>query len=451
MTNSSRPDMNGQITHVRSTRGVRQYALAGILFGTVFPIVATAIRLAQGHYSLNLANIAAVQRADPLLWIIDTAPLFLGLLATLAGIRQDALTERNWQLLQREQQLTEIQSTLELRVQERTQDLEERNREMRDAVLVTRRVSRIGQAPELVATSAQAVADMVGGYQVDVHLLDATGTFATLVASSSGADAQSINLDRRTRVGDPSIVGRVAASGRSVVIQSGGADQDGTAVPGTMALPLVVRGRVIGVLGLRPESRMTDRHTPNAELLQLVADQLAATIDSSRLFDETRVALEQLQRISGQGTQEAWREFLSRRHVVLQYTPAGTMPVSKGIGIDDPESVRAPLTVRGQQIGSIALRRDASMPWTDGERELALKVAAQVASALENVRLLEDSVQRANKERRLSEITAKIGASINMRNVLQTAAEELGRALPGSDVTLKLGRTATDEREETQP
>ena len=38
-----------------------------------------------------------------------------------------------------------------------------------------------------------------------------------------------------------------------------------------------------------------------------------------------------------------------------------------------------------------------------------IKVAAQAASALENVRLLEDSVQRANKERRLSEITAKIG------------------------------------------
>jgi two-component system aerobic respiration control sensor histidine kinase ArcB len=82
MTNSSRPDMNDQITHVRSTRGVRQYALAGILFGTVFPIVATAIRLAQGSHGVSLANIGAVQRGDPLLWIIDTAPLFLGLLAT---------------------------------------------------------------------------------------------------------------------------------------------------------------------------------------------------------------------------------------------------------------------------------------------------------------------------------------------------------------------------------
>jgi GAF domain-containing protein len=235
------------------------------------------------------------------------------------------------------------------------------------------------------------------------------------------------------------------------VTQAGGTYEDASAAPGTMALPLVVRGRVIGVLSLQPDSSAQERRAPNPELLQLVADQLAATIDSSRLFDETRTALEQLQRISGQGTQQEWREFLSERPVALQYTPAGTIPVSKGIGCDDPECVRAPLTVRGLQIGSIALRRDPSMPWTDGERDLAVKVAAQVASALENVRLVEDSVQRANKERRLSEITAKIGASTNLRNVLQTAVEELGRALPGSDVTLKLGRTSTDDRAETQP
>jgi hypothetical protein len=41
------------------------------------------------------------------------------------------------------------------------------------------------------------------------------------------------------------------------------------------------------------------------------------------------------------------------------------------------------------------------------------------------------------KESMVGEITAKIGASINMRNVLQTAVEELGRALPGSEVLIK--------------
>ena len=433
-----------------SRRGARQYALAGILFGTVFPIVATAIRLVQSDYGLNLGNVAAVQRGDPLLWIIDTAPLFLGLLAALAGIRQDAVTERNSQLIQREHELTEIQSNLELRVRARTADLEEHNRQMRAAVLLTRRVSRMGRAPELVQTAANAVAETVSGFRADIYLLDAGGTFASRVGSSAGAHAPSHDLEPRIRVGDPTLVGRAAASGRSILMSSGVAEQGEARVSGEMALPLVVRGRVIGVLQLQPDSDVKGKPAPDPELLQLLADQLAATIDSSRLFDETRNALEELQNVSGQSTQQAWREYLTERQIALQYTPAGTMPVRKGIGQDDPGSLRAPLLVRGQQIGSIALRRDPSMPWTEGERELADKVASQAASALENARLLEDSVQRANKERRLSEITAKIGASINMRNVLQTAAEELGRALPGSDVTVKLGRAATDNREDVR-
>jgi hypothetical protein len=51
---------------------------------------------------------------------------------------------------------------------------------------------------------------------------------------------------------------------------------------------------------------------------------------------------------------------------------------------------------------------------------------------------VENTTQRASKERAISEISAKISASINIRNVLQTAAEELGRALPGSDVEIRL-------------
>lgn len=65
------------------------------------------------------------------------------------------------------------------------------------------------------------------------------------------------------------------------------------------------------------------------------------------------------------------------------------------------------------------------------------QVADRLATALENARLLEDSMRSANKERVIGEITTKIGASVNIQNVLQTAVEELGRAIPGSDVIIQ--------------
>lgn len=79
-----------------------------------------------------------------------------------------------------------------------------------------------------------------------------------------------------------------------------------------------------------------------------------------------------------------------------------------------------------------------------------LKQAAdRLATAVENARLMQESFRRADKERMIAEITAKIGGSISMPNVLQTAVEELGRALPGSDVTIKLRAGTVAERQES--
>jgi len=57
--------------------------------------------------------------------------------------------------------------------------------------------------------------------------------------------------------------------------------------------------------------------------------------------------------------------------------------------------------------------------------------------AIESAILLEESQRAAVKEQVIGEVTSKIGASINMRNMLQTAVEELGRAIPGSEIVIQ--------------
>ena len=79
------------------------------------------------------------------------------------------------------------------------------------------------------------------------------------------------------------------------------------------------------------------------------------------------------------------------------------------------------------------------------------QAADRLATAFENARLLQDSLRRADQERLVSEITAKIGNSISMRNVLQTAVEELGRAIPGSEVTIRLRPESTAKSKESLP
>ncbi len=69
------------------------YTLYGALFGFMFPVVATLIECFSVSGYVSLSAIAHVQSTNHLLWIIDTAPLFLGLFARFGGIRQDRVNE----------------------------------------------------------------------------------------------------------------------------------------------------------------------------------------------------------------------------------------------------------------------------------------------------------------------------------------------------------------------
>jgi signal transduction histidine kinase/DNA-binding response OmpR family regulator len=67
----------------------RRWALAGAAFGLIFPIMAIPLDLAAVGGKFTWAWISERWATNPLLWIIATAPLFLGAFARIAGMRQD--------------------------------------------------------------------------------------------------------------------------------------------------------------------------------------------------------------------------------------------------------------------------------------------------------------------------------------------------------------------------
>jgi signal transduction histidine kinase len=65
-----------------------KYATYGFLFGCIFPIAATCQDLISHNFDFTFTNILVVQRTQSLHWIIDTAPLILGILASVVGRKQ---------------------------------------------------------------------------------------------------------------------------------------------------------------------------------------------------------------------------------------------------------------------------------------------------------------------------------------------------------------------------
>ena len=66
-----------------------KYAVLGIIFGSLFPVLATIIDLSDSALKLCLFNIFVLHTTKSLHLIIDTAPLFLGIFAFLIGFKQD--------------------------------------------------------------------------------------------------------------------------------------------------------------------------------------------------------------------------------------------------------------------------------------------------------------------------------------------------------------------------
>jgi len=76
------------MAHGPDTIRPSQYWLLGAMFGAVFPIVGTLVEIGIQGLGYSPAGFLAAQRGQPLLWIIDTAPIVLGFFAGLIGTRQ---------------------------------------------------------------------------------------------------------------------------------------------------------------------------------------------------------------------------------------------------------------------------------------------------------------------------------------------------------------------------
>jgi signal transduction histidine kinase len=73
-----------------------KYLVSGVRFGMLFPLGGTVVEvvIVEG-VELNLTNFIFAQRTQTLLWIIDSAPFVLGIMAAIAGRQQDSLAQLN--------------------------------------------------------------------------------------------------------------------------------------------------------------------------------------------------------------------------------------------------------------------------------------------------------------------------------------------------------------------
>jgi GAF domain-containing protein len=358
------------------------------------------------------------------------------------------------------EELQRLYSGLEQQVAARTADLERRSSQLETAAQVAREAAAIQDVGRLLDTTVHHISERFGFYHAGLFLVDEAGESAVLQVASSEGGRHMLARGHKLKVGEEGIVGYVAATGDSRIALDVEADAvflNNPDLPGTrseVALPLKVRGQVIGVLDIQStqESAFSEE---NVAILQTMADQVALAIANARLLEESQSALRELETLYGRRVREIWQERQARQPAAYRYTGVGVEAVAPSFALERggegaagagpaageaPAMLVAPIRLREQTIGSIVLQRDPDQnPWSAEEVSLVEELSTQIALALENAHLLEETQRRAEQEQILGQMTARFTRSLDMDTLLQTAVRELGQLLQVDEVSVHIG------------
>ncbi|MFQ6099769.1 MAG: GAF domain-containing protein [Anaerolineae bacterium] len=339
-------------------------------------------------------------------------------------------------------------------LERRAAGLERRTTQLQAAAEVAREATAILDVQQLLDETVRLVSDRFGFYHAGIFLVDERGEYAVLRAAFSEGGRRMLERGHKLKVGEVGIVGYVAAAGEPRVALDVGEDAvffDNPDLPDTrseMALPLVIRGRVIGALDVQ-STEPAAFSDEDVITLQTMADQLAVAIENARLVERTEAQVRELSRLYGEYSAAAWAELVSAERP-LSYVydrvdvlpaeeppaPALDMALERGetVALVEPGATEAvlaiPLKVHDQVIGSLGIQQtDNAREWFPEEIALVEAVSDQVAMALENARLFEEARTRAEELAVLNELGQALTTYLSVDEVVDQVYRGVSRLL----------------------
>jgi len=361
---------------------------------------------------------------------------------------------------------------LEDRVEERTRELTDASERMRRRAVqmqtsaeVARAITSVQDLDQLLPSVTRLISERFGWYHVGIFLIDEQGEYAVLEAANSEGGQRMLARGHRLKVGEVGIVGAVSHTGEPRIALDVGEEPfyfDNPDLRGTrseMALPLKIEERIIGALDVQStESGAYDEE--DVSILGILADQIAIAIENSRLLQQTRRALQEVQALHRRYIQREWAKEASRgRDLAYEYHRRGAPPleseslpeisrvltagdvfvVKDALGDDSRTgeesrqpraALAAPIKVRDQVIGVLDLQEtDHPREWTDDDIALVQAISDQVGQALETARLFEEATRRAEQMATLNRIGLDLAAGLEMERVLQSLHEQCQQVL----------------------
>jgi GAF domain-containing protein len=379
--------------------------------------------------------------------------------------------ERLQELNQMNRALGDLTTRLEQRVNERTEEIENVNKQtMRRAAQLkavtelSESIAQLQDLNEIFPATTRLISERFGFYHVGIFLIDRDREYALLQAANSEGGKRMLERNHRLRLG-VGVVGFSAQTGQPRIALDVGADAvffynpDLPDTRSEVALPMKVRAETIGVLDVQSKEAGAFS-SEDLEVLTALSNQVSIALENAKLLTETRAALMQVQEVYNEFTRAEWSQTVAQTEQpgfryqtgriemlekslqsseVVSAVQSGEVMSNHGNGqMEKHAAVAVPVKLRGEVIGILHIEsNDPLKQWQAEDISLVQAVAERAAFAMENARLFQDARRRAAKESLISEATARISGALNIENILQTTAEELERVLGGSEILIQ--------------
>jgi GAF domain-containing protein len=458
--------------------------LSSVLLGELALVVFTILSIIAG-FVLAYAQVAGIipQPADApvntaiamaAVFIADAAFSYLAITKLKASIKRTQTGESD--LLERNKELATLQASLEKQVEERTGTLVKANEHSQrramlfEALAKITRAATVRQDPsQLLPELANLISEYFGYYHVGIFLLEESGKYAILRATNSVAGNKLLNGKYEIDMADQGLISQAILQVKAQYVLDG--DFNYPDLPKTRSeavLPLKFGSRIIGALDLQSDipAAFPDE---DFEFLDILAERISTTIEDSKLFSETTQALSEARTVYGQYLRKAWEQLPQETRLAgFQYTDGVSAPMEtprelpeiqsafktgEAVTDTDKSPVYAiPLKLHDQVIGVLDIRSSTSSQWSESQLTLIRAIAERVTLALENARLFEETTRRADREKTVSEITTRIRSVSDPQLMLQTALDELKRALGANHIQIRpYSPPPADQTSEEQP